>query len=567
VPRLFPAAKQEQYDPQTTLLRTMEPKSLLFVHTIKTATGSRSNEDHPVIQAATKRFHDYLHRLPDYPEDYPVNPQNVKLVPIQNIHLSLQDKNHTIRNGDDGRVPHTFDESYQIQIDSTSKDITVAAKTVFGIVRGLESLAQLVEFGWMTSASSQWTRLSPAKKTPVFVIRNTPLFIADAPAYSYRGLMIDTSRHYLPLDLILHNLDVMAMNKLNVLHWHMTDAQSWPFESTTYPELSEHGAYSKHAVYTHENVQQVIHEAYLRGIRVIPEFDLPGHSQVLEKSHPELLSKCPRAQFAQPLNPTLPIVYDFVEKLYQEVTALFTDDFIHIGGDEVRLDCWKQDPQILAWAKGHNDMTANQLLNYFESILTDIVFSCDKTPIAWQELLNEGVELPPGTVIDVWKGFDTATIENATKAHYPVIISGCWYLDHLKDDWRTYYACEPLAFNGTKAQKELVIGGHASMWGERVDATDFMMRVWPHASAVAERLWSGSLPKSYHDVLSKTVEERLVRFRCFMVLRGVTAAPIEPGSCRHEQPYPPTSLRQERNGEKEEAVPFNARLRVHEESS
>jgi hexosaminidase len=516
VPRLFPAAKQELYDPQTYLLRIFEMESVSFA-----CQHSTLCEEDRVLKAAKERFVEFLQHLPDYPDEYPVNPQKAQLVPLLGVKINVQQKNSSRT---DNVIPHGFDESYQIQIDSKNEYIMVESQSVFGIVRGLESLVQLIEFGWMDQD----------KSFPVFIIRNTPLYIADAPTYPYRGLMIDTGRHYQPLDLILANLDVMGQNKFNVLHWHITDDQSWPFVSETFPELSEKGAYSKHAIYSHADAQRVIEEGYLRGIRVIPEFDLPGHSQVLNRSHPELMSHCANAQ---PLDPTLPEVYDFVEKLYQEVTQLFPDKYIHIGGDEVRLDCWKHVDSIQKWAKAH-DMTEYNLLNYFESILTDIVASCGKTPIVWQELLNEGVDLPTGTVIDVWKGFDKQTIQNATKRHYPVVISGCWYLDHLTNDWKSYYNCEPLDFNGTHAQKQLVMGGHASMWGERVDATDFMARVWPRASAVAERLWSGSPPKSsYHELLTKTVQDRITKFRCLMVLRGVTAAPIGPGSCPHEQPY------------------------------
>lgn len=518
-PRLFPAAKQEQYDAQTLLVRTFQGENLKF-----RCSNNGSGSDNKVVMAAMNRFRDFLKLTPDYPEDYPINPDHLETASLQFVDIHLQE-NHTTK------LYQGFDESYQIHIDSEGAAAKVEAKTVFGVVRGLESLAQLFEFGW----------LDPQSSTPLFIIRSTPLFIADAPTYSYRGLMIDTSRHYLPMGLILSNLDVMAMNKFNVLHWHVTDRQSWPFQSETFPELSEKGAYHKNAIYTHKDVQEVIDEGYLRGIRVIPEFDLPGHSQVLDRSHSELMSHCPGESWAsQPLDPTLPEVYDFVEQLYREVTSLFVDQYIHIGGDEVRLDCWSNTKSIQKWAKAHNHMTDKELLNYFESILTDIVASCDKIPIAWQELLNEGVDLPPGTVIDVWKGFDTATIENATKRGYPVLISGCWYLDHLKDTWSDYYHCEPLAFNGTHSQKKLIMGGHASMWGERVDASNFMERVWPRASAVAERLWSGSLPKAYHDMIAGNVEDRIAQFRCFMVLRGVSAAPVGPGSCEHEQPFPPS---------------------------
>ncbi|CAB9521936.1 hexosaminidase subunit [Seminavis robusta] len=546
LPRLFPAAKQERYDPQARLLCTVLGHPSLFstlrhplvVGTTSTTGSTDHDDDHPILEAAKKRFLEYLQQLPDYAEEYPVNPHKQELKPIKSIKLVVRD---TANNATYHHVPANVDESYQIQIDCNTGDqhrVLVQSRTVFGMVRALESLAQLVAFGWMDTSSSSSTDPvgSSSDGKAVFVIRNTPLFVADKPTFSYRGLMIDTARHYLPLDLILSNLDVMSMNKLNVLHWHMTDDQSWPFQSTTYPEISEKGAYDpKHNVYSHDDVQQVLDAALLHGIRVIPEFDLPGHSAAVGRSHPELMSSCgddKKYSFSAPLDPTKPQVYQFVENIYKEVAALFPDPFMHVGGDEVRLDCWKASKSIQRWAKVHGHMTEKELLNYFESILTDIVASNGKTPIAWQELLNEGVDLPPGTIIDVWKGFDKDTIINATKRNYPVIISGCWYLDHLQDKWKDYYKCDPLDFNGTKAQKDLVMGGHASMWGERVDPTDFTARVWPRASAVAERLWSGNDPRKS---LQQTVEQRLTNFRCFMVQRGVSAAPIGPGTCGRRQ--------------------------------
>jgi len=154
-----------------------------------------------------------------------------------------------------------------------------------------------------------------------------------------------------------------------------------------------------------------------------------------------------------------------------------------------------------------------------------------KRPIVWQELFDLGFDLPPQTIVDVWKDWDVQAREQATKKGLHVIFSACWYLDHLADDWWKYYQCDPRAFHGTAEQKALIVGGHASMWGERVDETNFMARVWPRASAVAEKLWTGNVTNA-----TTTALQRLQRFRCYLVRRGIAASPVAPGTCERH-PY------------------------------
>ena len=149
---------------------------------------------------------------------------------------------------------------------------------MFGAIHALESLSQLLEFGWLD-----------VEGNPIFIVRNIPIWVYDYPSHPYRGLLIDTSRHFLPLSLILANLDTMLMNKMNILHWHITDSQSFPYLSKKMPELASKGAYHQQMVYTTKDIQRVIHEAYLRGIRVIPEVDMPGHTQAIAASHPNLM--------------------------------------------------------------------------------------------------------------------------------------------------------------------------------------------------------------------------------------------------------------------------------------
>jgi hexosaminidase len=390
----------------------------------------------------------------------------------------------------------------------------------------METLGQLLDFGWISKEGNT-----------VFTIHSIPLFIRDSPSFAYRGLMIDTSRHFLPLNLILDNLDAMAMNKLNVLHWHLTDSQSFPYRSESYPEIADKGAWHPKRVYNTSDIELVVKEAYLRGIRVIPEIDMPGHTGSIGKSHPELMSRCPDP--SEPLDPSNPDVYDFVRTIYQDLKDIFPDEFVHVGGDEVPLDCWENSPDIKQWMDDQNMTNAVDAYEYFETRLLSIVSDdLGKSPIVWQEVFNLNLSLSENAIIDVWKGFDRETIELATDASFRVILSGCWYLDHLGDNWKTFYNCNPRDFNGTV---DLMIGGHASMWGEMVDASNFITRVWPRASAVAERLWTGEVSGEVED----TVNERIHRFRCRMVQQGFAAGPTGPGACPHEVPYQYCSSRQD----------------------
>lgn len=498
--RVFPAAQQETYTDGSGIVGLIKPKEIVF-H----ATGYGAED--PVIRDATLRFSKSLYRFPDFKEDYEINPDKADLFPIKQIELMIQ--------SNDTKLYHGVDERYSIKIDDINPVVILKAETIFGALHALETFAQLLEFGWMEDDE------------PSYIIRRMPLSIADKPAYSFRGLLIDTGRHFLELDLILATLQAMAINKLNVLHWHLVDEQFFPYQMETYPEISEKGSYGRRRVYTTEDIKRVIDEAYKLGIRVIPEFDLPGHTRVIAKSHPELMAFCPDA--GSVVDASKEEVYKFVENVYSDLNNLFPDDMIHVGGDEVKLNCWSNSEPISQWMKDHNMTEPLELYEYFETRLLRIVDKYQKTPIVWQEVFNLNLTITPDTIVDVWKGFDTATIEAAVAQGFKVIVSGCWYLDHLNNKWEDYYKFDLRNFTGNK---DLMIGGHASMWGEHVDASNFVSRTWPRGSAAAERLWTGDVTTAQVNI-----RERIHQFRCRMVQQGIAAGPTGPGFCPHEVPY------------------------------
>lgn len=544
-----------------------------------------------ILNPAMARFQNSLRRYPDFRDDYTVNPKNLPLVQIDKTFLIALDSSDT-------NLYHGVPEDYEIHVSvkntrtdydgangddmfnngrnysdgghhknisnidrNNAKDddrfviISIKASTVFGVLRALETLGQLLEFGWMEKKSGSKNNNGDGgdgdgdgDSSGVFVIRDLPLHISDEPAFPYRGLMIDTARHYLPMDLILDNLDAMAMNKMNVLHWHIADSQSFPYAPEDLPELAYKGAYHPRRIYTPQDVRTLLQEAYLRGIRVIPEIDMPGHTNAIAASHPEVMSHCPDP--SEPMNPTVPETYDFIREIYRDLDAVFPDEMVHLGGDEVQLSeaCWLKDPSIAKWMRDHGmgNKTVD-LYEYFETNLLQTIASFGKTPIVWQEVFDLNLTIPKDAIIDVWKGFDKYSIQNATHQGHRVILSGCWYLDHLDQSWQKFYACDPLNF--TSPHKELMIGGHASMWGEHVDASNFVSRVWPRASSVAERLWHGTIPTptGHNDSVKADVEtnvnanaaaasvaERIHAFRCRMVLMGFDAGPTGPGVCPTE---------------------------------
>ena len=239
------------------------------------------------------------------------------------------------------------------------------------------------------------------------------------------------------------------------------------------------------------------------------------------------------------MDATRPGVYTFLDQLYEEeLLTIFPDPFIHLGGDEIQLECWEHSRTIRQWMRLHNMTEVVQVLEHFEVYLIQLAIRNNRVPVVWQDVFDYGAVLPKSVLFDVWKDWKRdGSLYNITAAGYDVILSAGWYLDHLEADWWKLYMNNPrdILPNATDAQRQHVIGGHASMWGERVDATNFMERVWPRASSVAEVLWSGSPTWNHTSPLDRQViQDRLSSYRCWLLRHfpGIPISPVAPGACQ-----------------------------------
>jgi hexosaminidase len=411
------------------------------------------------------------------------------------------------------------DESYKLIINSPQA--LIQASTVFGGLHGLETFSQLL-----------------VRYKNELILSSSKITISDSPRFPHRGLMIDTGRHYLPMSSLLATLDAMAYHKFNVLHWHMVDDEAFPYNSTVLPLLYK-GAFSPKHTYNHTELKSLVQYALERGIRIIPEFDTPGHSTSWGDGYPNLLTSCPSKSWqSRPMDPTIDSTYSLLETLFSEVATIFPDRQIHLGGDEVSPVCWNDNPKVKAWMKDHNMTTFEQLQSYFEEKLFSIIIKDNRDPIVWEEVFtNRGNwPMPPTSIIEVWispAGDYTKLVEVVKAGFRAIYTTVSLYLDyqspgdrHLSADWQVYYSIDPIgATKLTPAEKKLVLGGEVCMWAPYQDATNFMSVVFPRASAVAGVLWSEN-----HNTNMTEVSDNLHAFRCLLLARGIGSAPVLFGS-------------------------------------
>jgi hexosaminidase len=364
------------------------------------------------------------------------------------------------------------DESYQL--DVAPGGARLQAATVAGALHGLATFAQLVVPG------------AEGFHVPA-------IHIEDRPRFPWRGLMLDVSRHWMPLEVVERNLDAMAAVKLNVFHWHLSDDQGFRAESRRFPRLQQFGSDGNY--YTQAEIRHVVAYAGDRGIRVEPEFDIPGHTTSWLVGYPELASAPGPYSIGRTwgvydgaMDPTREETYDFLDAFLAEMTQLFPDPYFHIGGDEVNGKQWSQSAAIQAFAREHNLEGTRDLQVYFNQRIQKLLQKYGKIMVGWDEVLHP--DLPADTVVQSWRG--QASLAEAASKGYRGILSAGYYLDHLNPA-SYHYGIDPLADAAQKIAPEeasRILGGEACMWAEYANAETVDSRIWPRAAAIAERLWS-----------------------------------------------------------------------------
>jgi hexosaminidase len=370
------------------------------------------------------------------------------------------------------------DESYSLR--TTARQVVLHAPTVVGAMHGLETFLQLLS----------------GDRGGFFVPGVT---IDDRPRFRWRGLLIDVGRHFEPVAVIERELDGMAAVKLNVLHWHLSDDQGFRVESRKYPKLHQLGSDGEY--YTQDELREVVAYARDRGIRVVPEFDMPGHVTSWLVGYPELASAPGPFEVARTwgvfdgsFDPTRDGTYKFIDRFIGEMAPIFPDPSWHIGGDENNGKAWRANPDIQAFMEKKHIADVHALQTYFNQRLATILQKHHKRMMGWDEILQPG--LPAEAVVQSWRG--QKSLFDAARQGYDGVLSAGYYID-LLNTAASHYAVDPLPADSglTEVEAAHVLGGEATMWGEWVGPETIDSRIWPRTAAIAERFWS---PRDVADI-------------------------------------------------------------------
>ena len=365
---------------------------------------------------------------------------------------------------DDERVYHGMDENYYVKIGSNGW-VEISASNHVGGMYAMESLSQLIRFDFVSLQH--------------FMPKHC--LVDDRPRFPHRGLLVDTSRHFLPVSFIKRIIDSLRMNKVNVLHWHIVDMQSWPYRSNVFPELSEKGAWSESEQYTVAEMKWLVNYAAKNGVRVVAELDQPGHTGGIYRSHPELFACTPPScdQGANPscmhedgrwnggdvaLDPNNPDAFTFMFKLMDEFMDIFPDSYVHIGTDETPEKCYNGP------TSHHRENSAKMFSKWVNTMHAYITTKHpEKTVVMWDEALNAKPS-NKGTAIQIWRtGVGWETVKEAYEGGYQIIQSpaggpGSWYLNDVDTSWQQVYTLEVVP-KYVHNNKHNFIGGEGCVWG------------------------------------------------------------------------------------------------------
>ncbi|EMC95768.1 glycoside hydrolase family 20 protein [Baudoinia panamericana UAMH 10762] len=441
-----------------------------------------------------------------------------------------------------------LDESYTLAMTADGH-VTITGISSIGLLHGLTTFTQLF-YRSSNSSGGVYSTLAP-------------VYISDAPKFQWRGLNIDTSRTYKPLSDLYAMIDAMSYNKMNRLHWHITDAQAWPLEIPSLPDLANKGAYATWQKYSPADVAAVQHYGALLGIEVVMEIDNPGHTSSIAFAYPDLIAAFnvqPNwdSYAAEPPSGTLKLnssaVYSFLNTLFADLLPRLSPltSYFHLGGDEVNMNAYTLDDTV-----GTNASSVLQPLmqRYMDRNMAQVT-SLGLTPLVWEEmLLDWNLTLPAETIVQTWIG--DASVAAVVAQGYRALAGNYnfWYLDcgqgqwldffpgtsseqfwpyadycSPRKNWRLMYSYDPLSGVPANAT-HLVLGGEAHIWSEQTDTINLDTMVWPRTCAAAEVLWSGAKDASGQNRSQITASPRLSEMRERLVARGIRAEPIQMPYC------------------------------------
>ncbi|KAF2714085.1 glycoside hydrolase family 20 protein [Pleomassaria siparia CBS 279.74] len=465
-------------------------------------------------------------------------------------------------------LDHGVDESYTLDITSGSDTIEITAETVYGALHAFTTLQQMV----INDGSNK-------------LIIEAPVSIVDAPLYPVRGIMVDSGRNFISKQKMFEQIDGMSLSKLNVLHWHMVDEQSWPVEIEAYPQMTD-DAYSPREIYTHAIIKDIVDYAAARGVRIIPEIDMPGHASSGWKQVDQEMLACIDSWWSndnwathtavEPNPGQLDILnnktYEVTGKVYKELANLFPDSWFHVGGDELHVNCYQFSPLIRQFFDSGKTM-GDLVQHWVDTAVPNFRKQANKTLVMWEDVVISSDAaasglVPKDIILQSWNN-GLENIYNLTRDGYRVIVSSadfmyldCGYGGWVSNDPRYNVMVNPNKTDGTpnfnfgagggswcspyktwqriydydftqglsSEQKALVQGAISPLWSEQVDDTVISGKMWPRAAALAELVWSGNRD-AQGNKRTTDLTQRILNFREYLVASGVGAAPLMPKFC------------------------------------
>ncbi len=410
------------------------------------------------------------------------------------------------------------DESYKL--DLNEQKWVLQAENYHGFLRGIETFFQLLE---------------PIEDNSHYILKFYPIDIEDSPSFPYRGIMIDTARHFIKLNMLKHVIDGMMFHKLNVFHWHIVDEESFPLQLKTFPQITTFGAYSPKEIYTIEDVAEIIEYARYRGVRVIPEIDSPAHSLSwgFSEELKDIALKCPIwADYNGQLDPSLDKTYEIVEGILNDVVDYFPDEYVHLGGDEVSFLCWESKPWIQKFMKENNLTNGIQLQNYYKNRERKLLNS-NKSAIFWVNDAN--FDYQETDIFQFWSSSDKYNlIENYTNSvifsPYDYFYIDVGYGSTTGNDawspfvtWKKIYSFNPYP---KEIERDRILGGEVTLWAELNSDSTTDNHLWSRSSAFAERMWNALINNGDADIVGRLVgnAKRLER-------RGFQVSPVTSEYC------------------------------------